>query len=381
MRPRWFQRSFGRGLAFAILWLGTHVMPAAYAHNPETSYLRVVIDAEVMRTRLTCDLMTLGRMVSLDDNHDRQVSRAELTRHAAEIAAFLSAHVDVKATGFPPGLGAFVGFDWPLDAGVAIPENDYHSALALVALRFERVFEDEPEDVAFDFHFFDQLGERHSVLGTFLHGGQSTEVVFSLFEPDYEYVTGHEISLWSRVWQFFRMGVAHIFLGFDHLCFLAALILAAKPKELIKVVTAFTLAHTCTLILATLEWVTLPSWLVEVGIASSIVYVAWENLTPRERPHRWVLTFAFGLVHGFGFAEVLRGMSLPEDGLVRCLLSFNLGVEAGQLAIIGCLCWPMLRLRANSYHMAFVRWASWCLLGIGIAWFCDRACGLGWMPF
>lgn len=381
MSLRWFQQGCGRGLALAILWLGGFAMPEACAHNPETSYLRVVIDGDAMRTRLTYDFMTLNRMVALDDDHDRQVSREEFARHVPEIVAFLSEHVGVEATGYASGIGTFVGFDWPLDAGRTIPEKDYHSALALVAFHFERVFEDELEDVAFDFALFDRLGERHSILGSFVHAGQATEVVFTRFEPDYEYVTGHEVSLWRRLWQFFRMGVAHIFLGFDHLCFLAALILVARPKELVKVVTAFTVAHTCTLILATLDWVSLPTRLVEAGIAASIVYVAWENLTPRERPHRWVLSFVFGLVHGFGFAEVLRGMSLPADGLVRCLLSFNLGVEAGQLAIVGCLIWPMLRLRGSLSHEPFVRRASWCLLALGLAWFCDRVVGLGWMPF
>lgn len=381
MRLLWFKQGCGRGLALAMLWLGGFVLPEARAHNPETSYLRADIAGDVMRTRLTYDLTTLGRMVVLDDDRDGQVSREELARHAPQIVAFLSEHVRVEATGYAPGIGAFAGFDWPPDAGPAIPERDYHSALALVSFRFERVFEDEPEDVAFDFGFFGRLGERHSVLGSFVHAGQATEVVFTRFEPDYEYVTGHEVSLWRRLWQFFRMGIAHIFLGFDHLCFLAALILVARPRELVKVVTSFTVAHTCTLILATLEFVVLPPRLVEAGIAASIAYVAWENLTPRARPHRWVLTFAFGLVHGFGFAEVLRGMSLPEEGLLRCLLSFNLGVEAGQLAIVACLVWPMLRLRDSPGCHAFVRRASWCLLALGAAWFSDRAFGLGWMPF
>ena len=136
MRLRWFQPGCGRGLALAMLWLGGFVLPDAYAHNPETSYLRVVIDADVMRTRLTYDLMTLGRIVKLDDDHDRQVSREELARHTPEIVAFLSERIDVEATGYAPGIGTFVGFDWPPDASHTIPEEDYHFALALILYHF-----------------------------------------------------------------------------------------------------------------------------------------------------------------------------------------------------------------------------------------------------
>ncbi|MFM8904988.1 MAG: HupE/UreJ family protein [Verrucomicrobiota bacterium] len=381
MRPRDFPSVVGSRLALLFLCLAALLPSEAGAHTPETSYLKVVIAGTEMRSRLTCDLVTLGRIVPLDDDRDRRVSREEMARHAPAVAAYLAETVSVESGGYPPGIGRFVGFDWPADAGASIAERDYHSALALVAFRFERTFEDEPEDVAFYFRFFGRVGERHNVLGTFLHGDEVTEVVFTRFEPDYAYVTGHETSVWRRCWQFLRMGVAHIFLGFDHLCFLAALILVARARDLLLVVTSFTVAHSCTLILAALDLVTPPGRMVEAGIAASIVYVAWENLSPRERPNRWILTFFFGLVHGFGFAEVLRGMSLPEEGLIRCLLSFNVGVECGQLAIVLCLFWPVSRLRARPSGDAFVRYASLVILSLGAAWLIDRMLGSGWMPF
>lgn len=380
MRPAWWHRVPLGGPAFALLCAWA-LVGRAEAHNPDTSYAQLVMEGEVLRTRLTYDLVTLRRMVELDDDRDRQVSREEMARHAPEIAAFLRRRIVLESTGHEPGLGGFLGFRWPADAGAAIPERDYHSAAALVAFSFERNFDDEPEDVMVDFRFFDRIGERHSVLGSFVRGAEVTEVVFSRFEPDYEYVTGHETPLWLRLWRFFRMGAVHIFIGYDHLCFLAALVLVAGLRDLVKVVTSFTVAHSLTLALATLGLVTLPARLVEAGIAASIVYVAWENLTPRERPARWLLTFAFGLVHGFGFAEVLRGMSLPEAGLFRCLLTFNLGVECGQLAIVAALYWPLARLREKDPERRHVRIASWCILGLGSAWFLDRLFGLGWMPF
>jgi hypothetical protein len=102
----------------------------------------------------------------------------------------------------------------------------------------------------------------------------------------------------------------------------------------IKVVTAFTLAHSITLSLATLNVVAVPSAIVEPAIAASIVYVAMENFFTRNIDNRWRVTFAFGLVHGFGFAGALREIGLPTNAVVTALAAFNIGVEVGQVAIV-----------------------------------------------
>ena len=140
---------------------------------------------------------------------------------------------------------------------------------------------------------------------------------------------------------FFRLGVEHILTGYDHLLFLAALLLVcATFREAAVVITCFTVAHSVTLALAALDVVRLPSRAVEAVIAASIVYVATENLVrfgkDRQRlAWRAAVTFAFGLVHGMGFASVLRelGLGTAPGGVVVPLLKFNLGVEAGQLAV------------------------------------------------
>lgn len=130
-------------------------------------------------------------------------------------------------------------------------------------------------------------------------------------------------------------GVWHILIGLDHVLFVIVLVLVALTlKELALVVTSFTLAHSITLALGSLEVVNLPSRFVESMIALSIVYVAVENIV-REAPRaRAGITFAFGLLHGFGFSTVLGEVGLPSDRLVSALLAFNLGVELGQLAIV-----------------------------------------------
>ena len=159
--------------------------------------------------------------------------------------------------------------------------------------------------------------------------------------------------LWRSALLYLRLGVAHILTGYDHLSFLMALLLAAglrtrtkgadvaeaaTPRQALRstvaIVSAFTVAHSITLIAQVLR----PGWLstrwVEPAIALSVAYVGFENLVPRAPRGRWLLVFGFGLVHGLGFASVLREIGLPRRGLLLSLLSFNLGVELGQLLVV-----------------------------------------------
>lgn len=142
-------------------------------------------------------------------------------------------------------------------------------------------------------------------------------------------------SKWQTVARYIASGIEHIAIGYDHIAFLlAVIVLGRRFWPLFKVVTAFTIAHSITLTLAVLDIVTLPSNLVETLIAASIVYVAAENFFVRDIRHRWWITFAFGLIHGFGFASVLRDYGLPQDAVGLALFSFNVGVEIGQLLIV-----------------------------------------------
>ena len=132
-------------------------------------------------------------------------------------------------------------------------------------------------------------------------------------------------SLLSVFGRYVGSGVEHIFIGYDHIAFLIALLLwARKLWPVVKVVTAFTVAHSITLALAVLDVVTLPSSLVEPMIAASIVWVAAENFFSKRIAGRWKVTFLLGLVHGFGFAGVLREFGLPSDALGLALAGFNI---------------------------------------------------------
>lgn len=130
-------------------------------------------------------------------------------------------------------------------------------------------------------------------------------------------------------------GIEHIFTGYDHIAFLTAIVLWARRLwPVVKIVTAFTIAHSLTLSLAALDIIRIPNAIVEPAIAASIVYVAIENFFSRDVENRWRITFAFGLVHGFGFAGALQEFGLPKSALLPALASFNVGVEIGQIAIV-----------------------------------------------
>ena len=386
---------------------------ALLAHNPDTSYVRVNISQDKIETRLTYDIFTLLKITPLDDNNDNQLDRTELERHAPHIADYLRSKTGlaISEDDETADLGQFRGFLWPPDVGDSIPAADYHTQNGLIPFDFLRTLDQPPETVALAFGFFDRFTDRHTVLGVFSCQGEEYETSFTKYADYFEYSTGFEPaspqtqrSLAEIIWRFFVMGVEHIFLGYDHICFLIALIVVSRFREIVKIVTSFTIAHSITLILATLELVSLPTRLIETCIAATIVYVALENIwllrkgrgardselgisidsssAPSPEPRapfrlpRWLLTFFFGLIHGFGFANVLREMDLPTTGLVQCLLSFNLGVECGQLVIAICLLPLAYAIHSWKYGRSIAIFISLVLAAFGTAWFLDRACNL-----
>lgn len=179
-------------------------------------------------------------------------------------------------------------------------------------------------------------------------------------------------------WGFVWLGVEHIWTGYDHLLFLFALLVVCRSfRSIVAIISCFTLAHSLTLALATLNVVNLPSRIVEPAIAASIIFVGVENLMRRgaEPKGRWALTFAFGLIHGFGFAGVLRelGVGARGEGIGVPLFTFNLGVEVGQVVIAAIVLPLVWRLRKNE---KFVRRGVPALSAIvaaaGLYWFLER---------
>lgn len=178
--------------------------------------------------------------------------------------------------------------------------------------------------------------------------------------------------------EFVRLGIEHIWMGYDHLLFLFGLLVVCRRfVTTVAVISCFTVAHSVTLALATFDLVNLPGWLVEPAIAASIVYVGVENLVRRgEEPRgRWALTFVFGLIHGFGFAGVLRelGVGGGGTGIAMPLFTFNLGVELGQIAIAVVALPIIWQLRRNdTFTRRGVPALSAAVALAGLYWLLER---------
>ncbi len=198
-------------------------------------------------------------------------------------------------------------------------------------------------------------------------------------------------SSWSAFIEYLHAGIWHIWSGIDHLLFLLSLLLPAvlvrrndrweavpmaAPafRNIVKVVTAFTLAHSMTLSLAAFEIIRLPARLTESVIAASIIVAALNNIIPRVTEGRWRIAFAFGLLHGFGFASVLSDMGLPQGARLVSLVAFNLGVEVGQLAVVLAVMPIAYLLRATAlYRRALMPWGSSAIAALALVWLVQRA--------
>ena len=200
---------------------------------------------------------------------------------------------------------------------------------------------------------------------------------------------------WQQVTEFVTEGVWHIWKGFDHILFLLTLLLPAvivhrngrweargswrdSSLDILKVVTAFTLAHSLTLSLAVLGLVHVPSRLVESTIAATVLLGALNNVVPVVLERRWLVAFAFGLVHGLGFASVLTDLGLHAGNLALALLGFNIGVEVGQFAIVMMFLPLALLLRDTVfYQRIFVPVGSGLIGAVATLWLVSRATGHG----
>jgi HupE / UreJ protein len=193
-------------------------------------------------------------------------------------------------------------------------------------------------------------------------------------------------------------GVEHIWRGYDHKLFLLSLLFPAVLVpgvkgwqacegfraafiDVLKIVTAFTVAHSLTLSLATLGIVNLPARISESAIAISVVLAALNNLVAIIQAKRWVVAFCFGLIHGFGFAGVLTDLGLPRNVLALALVGFNLGVEAGQIAIVSVFL-PLAYLlrRTWLYRNIVLAGGSSAIVVVAALWFVERAFDLNFLP-
>ena len=353
------------------------LIPAAFAHKPSDSYLSLTPRDSGWDARWDIALRDLEYALGLDSDGDGAITWGELQAQQGAVMNYALEHLTLRtddaACATQPGVMQVIN----------------HSDGAYAVLNFAL---DCPAAGAqlLDYRLFFTLDPSHrGLLRVDAPTGVET-VVLSPDQPQHA-LNAAPASGWQQLFSYWREGVWHIWIGFDHLLFLLALLLptvlwreqgrwrpaaALRPVLLdtVGIVTAFTLAHALTLTLAVLGLVNLPSRLVESVIALTIVLAALNNLFPIVTARRWALAFGLGLIHGFGFAGVLRGLGLPPDVLALALAGFNLGVETGQLAVVAILLPLAFLLRRTWFYSRLALPAGSAVVALfALVWCLERS--------
>ncbi|MBI2891670.1 MAG: HupE/UreJ family protein [Nitrospirae bacterium] len=351
-----------RNLAAAALTIALAAAPrAAHAHQPgiSTGEIRLGLDTIRWEIRVTWDdwsraFFLHGSPLTIRTEADVETARPEIERALQDLIGVSSDAGPCPGNVLGSRSGAFNG----------------HPS---VATTMEFACPAPPQSLTLRAPLAQAFLPNHRHLALLRGVREETTL---LFGPGREEIqledVGGRLSPWRQVPVFLRLGIEHIFTGFDHVLFLIALVLGATGlRSLVAIVTSFTAGHTVTLAAATLGYVSLPPRVVEPLIAASIVYVGIENLVKVSK-RRWLLTLAFGLVHGLGFSSVLVDMRIPRPLLATAVAGFNVGVEIGQVAIVGAL-YPALRAAARyAWHPRLVRYASAAVLLAGSYWLLER---------
>ncbi len=291
------------------------------------------------------------------------VPKAEFTARADRIDRYFRERLQVEADGAA--------------CPAAVVEPGYERLPREVVIRIGFRCPRPIEQLLINYLVFFDIDSKHRGIGTIDAGAGPEEFVVdpTLTEIEVEVARTTPPKPWiKRAAGFVRLGIEHILTGYDHVLFLIALlIVSARFWHLVKVVTAFTVAHSVTLSLAWFGVVDLPVRLVESLIALSIAYVAIENLLGRGFGHRWLLAFGFGLVHGFGFYGILRELDLVGGEALTPLFAFNFGVEIGQIAILAVFYGPLVWAFSRPWYARAMQAGSTVIVLVAGYWFAIRA--------
>lgn len=334
--------------------------PEIRAHGVGSSYAQLTLVPRRLDVAFLVAVEEIARHFPAVDGAPKGASSVPLESSIPVAAEFIRHHVVVSADGTPLVLQ-------PLQAAP-------YASGTYVRFSARHPLEHAPQSLAVSAGpaFFERLGPQHVMLVEMTVEGRRQDAAVIADRPDAALTTGYRPPLAASA-AFLRLGARHIFEGYDHVLFLVAVVLIGGTLgQLIAVVTAFTAAHTITLALAAFQIVSLPGRFIEGAIALSIAYVAFDNLVTAGPRHRWMLTFVFGLIHGFGLAGALAALDLPRSTLVPAVLSFNLGVEAAQIALMGVLFPVILWLAARPYRRAVVVAVSLVIFTLGVGWFVER---------
>jgi hypothetical protein len=349
----------------------------AWAHKPSDSYLTLEVRQARVEGQWDIALRDLEMAIGLDQDGNGELTWNEVRSRHDAIAAYALARLKLASGGSACPL--------------RVTEHllDEHSDGAYAVLRLHADCAGAIGALDVDYRLLFDIDPQHKGLLQLKHEGRVSTAIFA---PDSarQSLRVSGASGWRQFGDYVRHGIWHIWIGFDHILFLLSLLLPAvlvyrdrswqsrdtfraAALDVLKIVTAFTLAHSITLTLATLGVLALPSRLVESAIAASVVLAALNNLWPVFHGRRALVAFCFGLIHGFGFASVLLDLGLPKAALAISLVGFNLGVEVGQVTIV-VLFLPLAFLARHTlvYRRGVVGAGSLAIALLALVWLAER---------
>ncbi|MTI53006.1 MAG: HupE/UreJ family protein [Alcanivorax sp.] len=369
-----------------VLLLLLLIPTLALAHKPSDSYLSLTVeDGGTLSGQWDIALRDLERAVGVDRNRDAAITWGELKASRNELRDHILSRLTVTARNEDrERVCVLDNVDLKVDDHV-------DGAYAVFLLNGDCGM--SPLALTLNYRFlFDRDASHQGLVDVRFGDGSSQAVALSNAHREQTLRRDGGNGL-TALATFFRQGVHHILIGYDHILFLLTLLFPAvlvwrqgawQPKESMResllttlgIVTAFTVTHSLTLALASLGLVNLPSWLVESAIAITVGLGAASNLAPQYFPRRWVMALVFGLIHGLGFAAVLSDLGLEGGSLVLTLLGFNLGVEAGQaLIVLVFVPAAFLVRRTAAYRRWFVPIGSVAIIAIASVWAVERLSG------
>ena len=373
MNYRWQRLCLGLLIVLmAILFIGTNALPGR-AHWADLSTAEIHVSDTNVRVTLTLPTEWVN---FADDNGDQILARNELQAHEDTLVQFLGDRIYLTqpSTSTERSLVNRPTLEIPdpgLDSGPltgATPAPSTPATHSTVILNFQRTA--PLDELALSYTLFPEGDATAQSLATITQNGRSRHVVLT---PDQPTVALSQSSRITQVGQFLMLGIEHMLTGYDHVLFLLSLlIVSSRLSEIIKIVTAFTVAHSISLALATFNLVRLPGPWVESAIALSLIYVAAENLVRKEMRQRWILTCAFGFIHGFGFAGLLQELNPSTSNLALVLASFNIGIELGQVVIVAIAFFILNALRKTTWDQRIRQFLCWSMIGLGSVWLYER---------
>ena len=356
-------------LRLALVFAATCFVQPARAHDVGLSIATVRLQTNELTTVLAFSVRETEQIFSLDTNHDGHVTPEEFAGGRDKLADAIASQCELHCDGTNVNLRS-VRCQLEEADRVDVILNYVTPSFHKLEMKFDIIRQLAPGHRM----FLSLLNPAGTTLVDRLLDAKNTSVSIQLESTSETAPT--EPAPRTFV-DFLKLGVEHIGTGYDHLLFLFGLLIVTRTfKSAFAVITAFTLAHSITLAVATFNVFTLPAKYTEPLIAASIVYVGVENLLRHGDPkNRWMLTFAFGLIHGFGFASVLRDLGVGSNGtgVAMPLLSFNLGVELGQIAVAAIVLPLIWKLRTKPIFVE--RWVTACSVAVALAgsyWFIQR---------